>query len=561
MSENIIDCDNQIDNLRKLDDSMRAYYERQCKALLMKKYEEYPHIIFSKLKLIFSVPSNSKNIKLIHIILDNIPNQLVQINDKRISIIINTEEDILQQLEFVSDILSIIKSWKKVSLQINDIDINPDVEFDYFIYAFFAQKNKDDFCFISDVDSVRRKYSAHRNTERKTREEIPIKISRDNLGGSLLEIINSYIKLYCNKYHINFFEISEYDRVIVIEDVLIVNFRLLPHYWTQTENYGEAWSCPYLLIQELTPNDLFKFNTAHFRRCLVGQRICMDYLYFKGFDVYRKEIDNLDVVIKALPELKIHERIEQYSGKSYHFVILRMEDIAGNVEYGIGYTKNKIHNFIIKLSNELEQTNSRSLELYGINSAILTKNFINAFLSWKGTKKLWRLENKFSYFYEDVAVKNQWELDGIAKNILAKAYEGMYDNCEFGTYQKPINRWKSEESVYNITKKLYKNYNVIYQYRPFYLSTDGGNMSYDVYICGLKVAIEYQGKQHFEPVDYFGGVEHFEQQRMRDKLKLERSIENGIKVVYVNYWEDITPELIKTKIDEALLNTNEVHEK
>ena len=93
---------------------------------------------------------------------------------------------------------------------------------------------------------------------------------------------------------------------------------------------------------------------------------------------------------------------------------------------------------------------------------------------------------------------------------------------------------------------------MIYQYKPFYLGTEKGNMSYDIYICGLKIAIEYQGKQHFEPVDYFGGAENFEKQKERDELKAKRSEENGVKLIYVNYWEDITPDLVKQKVDSVL---------
>ena len=74
-------------------------------------------------------------------------------------------------------------------------------------------------------------------------------------------------------------------------------------------------------------------------------------------------------------------------------------------------------------------------------------------------------------------------------------------------------------------------------------------MSYDVYICGLKTAIEYQGKQHFEPVEYFGGAESFQGQQERDKLKAELSRENGVKLVYINYWEDITAELIRERVE------------
>ena len=170
-------------------------------------------------------------------------------------------------------------------------------------------------------------------------------------------------------------------------------------------------------------------------------------------------------------------------------------------------------------------------------------------------KKRWRLENKFSYYYEDKQVKNDLELFSIPKTLIKAAQHGAFDNCEFGSYSKPLNRWKSEELVYNITKNLYKDRQVIYQFKPYYLSTDKGNMSYDIYICGLKIAIEYQGKQHFEPVDYFGGIDNFERQQERDELKAIRSKENGVRLVYVNYWEDITPGLIKQKIEEVLNNT------
>ena len=81
-------------------------------------------------------------------------------------------------------------------------------------------------------------------------------------------------------------------------------------------------------------------------------------------------------------------------------------------------------------------------------------------------------------------------------------------------------------------------------------------MSYDVYICGLKIAIEYQGEQHFNPVEYFGGEENFQKQRERDRIKAKRSKENGIKLIYVNYWENITANLIRKKIEEVLSNCN-----
>ena len=96
----------------------------------------------------------------------------------------------------------------------------------------------------------------------------------------------------------------------------------------------------------------------------------------------------------------------------------------------------------------------------------------------------------------------------------------------------------------------------MYQYRTDYMSTCSGKMSYNIYICGLRIAIEYQGKQHFEPVQYFGGEKSFKQQQERDKLKAQRSKENGVKLIYVNYWEDITMDSIRKKIEEAINTTS-----
>ena len=81
-------------------------------------------------------------------------------------------------------------------------------------------------------------------------------------------------------------------------------------------------------------------------------------------------------------------------------------------------------------------------------------------------------------------------------------------------------------------------------------------MSYDVNVCGENIAIEYQGKQHFEPVEFFGGQKHLEEQRKRDELKREKSEQNGIILICINYWEDISLDLIKSKIAEEYKKRN-----
>ena len=75
-------------------------------------------------------------------------------------------------------------------------------------------------------------------------------------------------------------------------------------------------------------------------------------------------------------------------------------------------------------------------------------------------------------------------------------------------------------------------------------------MSYDIFIIPNNTAIEYQGQQHFKPVDFFGGIEHFNKQVERDKKKQVLSKENGVKIVYINYNEIISESLIKERVEK-----------
>lgn len=150
----------------------------------------------------------------------------------------------------------------------------------------------------------------------------------------------------------------------------------------------------------------------------------------------------------------------------------------------------------------------------------------------------------------DPAIANYGH-DFLSKKTLANALNGAYSKNNYFLYTDGRTKWKSEFLVYQIVKKIYP-VQTIYQYRPLFLKYEKGQLSYDIFISGLNIAIEYQGKQHFEPVDFFGGKEAFEDNKRRDEIKLDLSKKNGIKLIYVTYLEDISEDLIKTKINKAL---------
>ena len=89
--------------------------------------------------------------------------------------------------------------------------------------------------------------------------------------------------------------------------------------------------------------------------------------------------------------------------------------------------------------------------------------------------------------------------------------------------------WVSETELYYKIKSHFPNIEVIHHARPEWL----GLQHLDIFIPSIKVAIEYQGLQHFKPVEYFGGEKAYQATLKRDSLKKRRCKANGFRLIYV----------------------------
>ncbi len=67
----------------------------------------------------------------------------------------------------------------------------------------------------------------------------------------------------------------------------------------------------------------------------------------------------------------------------------------------------------------------------------------------------------------------------------------------------------------------------------------GWKLRFDFYIVDLNILIEYDGKQHFEPIKYWGGDELFEKIKHRDSIKNEYCERKGINLLRIPYNRDI----------------------
>ena len=68
----------------------------------------------------------------------------------------------------------------------------------------------------------------------------------------------------------------------------------------------------------------------------------------------------------------------------------------------------------------------------------------------------------------------------------------------------------------------------------------------------LLYLIEYDGKQHFEPIDWFGGIEGFNKQKQRDIIKDNYCKLNNILLLRLPF--TLSNEEIKQKIYEYHLS-------
>ena len=104
-----------------------------------------------------------------------------------------------------------------------------------------------------------------------------------------------------------------------------------------------------------------------------------------------------------------------------------------------------------------------------------------------------------------------------------------------------------------IINKILKSLNIKYEYqKTFGDLKDDRPLSYDFFIPSQNILIEYQGQQHYQPVDYFGGETTFKRQQNHDKMKVDYAKNNDYNLIAVPYTEDTFIKIKKYLIKHGL---------
>lgn len=153
-------------------------------------------------------------------------------------------------------------------------------------------------------------------------------------------------------------------------------------------------------------------------------------------------------------------------------------------------------------------------------------------------------DGKHYFFHFNVPYKRRWALAWLPATVdSAKALVPAWRSQDALAISS---RWRSERELYDLVRSRFPD--AVRQLRPKWLL----GQSVDIYVDSIRVAFEYQGIQHFEPVPYFGGEEALRWRQVLDARKRERLAAHCIALVEWRFDTSITDR----ELDRALALVN-----
>ncbi len=107
---------------------------------------------------------------------------------------------------------------------------------------------------------------------------------------------------------------------------------------------------------------------------------------------------------------------------------------------------------------------------------------------------------------------------------------------------KAVWKWQGEAALGELLKSIFPD--ACREYSPSWLM----GQRVDVFIPSLQVALEYHGKQHYEPVEHFGGKKSFLRTKEQDQRKAKACKDAGVILIEWRYTEPINESNLHRKL-------------
>ena len=99
--------------------------------------------------------------------------------------------------------------------------------------------------------------------------------------------------------------------------------------------------------------------------------------------------------------------------------------------------------------------------------------------------------------------------------------------CNISKGEKMIINYLNKNNIKYITQKTFNECKHINKLR------------FDFYLPKLNIIIEFDGKQHFAPIKFFGGINEHKNIQIRDNIKNKYCKENKIYLIRIPYYENV----------------------
>jgi hypothetical protein len=139
--------------------------------------------------------------------------------------------------------------------------------------------------------------------------------------------------------------------------------------------------------------------------------------------------------------------------------------------------------------------------------------------------------------YQDAstAILHRCKIDGYTwyarpGNIL---FGKGYPKCNESHGERQVCKWLYERNINYIQQKIFDD------------CRDQRPLPFDFYLPDYNICIEYDGEQHFRPIELFGGEGGFNKRKYHDSIKTQYCINNNIHLLRIPYFQNVEEELEK----------------
>ena len=271
---------------------------------------------------------------------------------------------------------------------------------------------------------------------------------------------------------------------------------------------------------------------------------------FEGLDIgnellyFEKAPDLLDDVNKCLRDVVAKKKIfENQNQEDDTEITFSVEATYNKKFYCIAKIADDAHrlqvnddNSVYKVtfrSSQISQIELMSYLLFDINKIdeVKNRNYLNqrSYIFYT-ISNIQNTINRLNDIYGYSSVVTNSVLVRIIKLMNRKLQQRVDDlYSQISKEGRVQAKWGNEYHLFMIVSKYVKD--TYYQYHCEWL----GKQSYDIYLEKYKTAIEYQGQQHYEAIDLFGGEEGLKYNQERDQRKRMLSEAHGVRLLEWKY--------------------------